>query len=103
MPLLPRRRGSEFCQLQWDRVQYSDEDGWFFRFIAKGGDEAEQELYVAALVEAGLVARADLGVKLLADGDAPQLVLASDVDLLAWPPVWAPPPELPLLIGVWVW
>ena len=36
----------------------------------------------------------------IADGDAPQLVLASDVDLVAWPPVWAPPPELPLAIAL---
>jgi site-specific recombinase XerD len=42
-------RGSEFCQLSWDRVQFSEEDGWYFRFVAKGGDEQEQELYAPAV------------------------------------------------------
>lgn len=42
-------RGSEFCQLTWERVQFSAEDGWYFRFIAKGGDEQEQELYGVAV------------------------------------------------------
>jgi integrase/recombinase XerD len=42
-------RGSEFCQLSWGRVQHSEEDGWYFTFTAKGGDEQTQELYGPAV------------------------------------------------------
>ena len=44
---------------------------------------AGREVTVAALAEAGLVERADLGVKLLADGDAPQGLVVRGVALSA--------------------
>jgi large subunit ribosomal protein L15 len=45
---------------------------WQIVGLAKLAAFAGREVSVAALVEAGVVERADLGVKLLADGDAPQ-------------------------------
>jgi site-specific recombinase XerC len=54
-------RGSEFCQLSWDRVQYSDEDGWYFHFTVKGGGEQEQELYAGAVTLAKMAFTARFG------------------------------------------
>lgn len=47
------------------------------------GAFAGREVTVAALAEAGLVDRTDLGVKLLADGDAPQGLVVRGVALSA--------------------
>jgi large subunit ribosomal protein L15 len=44
---------------------------------------AGREVSVASLVEAGVVPRADLGVKLLADGDAPQGLVVKGLALSA--------------------
>jgi large subunit ribosomal protein L15 len=56
---------------------------WQILSLEKLAAFAGREVTVAALVEAGLVARADLGVKLLADGDAPQGLVIKGVALSA--------------------
>ena len=56
---------------------------WQIVNLEKLGGFAGREVTVAALVEAGLVARADLGVKLLADGEAPQGLVVRGVALSA--------------------
>ena len=64
MPLIrrvPKRGFTNPFKVRWQIVS-----------LAKLAAFAGREVSVAALVEAGLVDRADLGVKLLADGDAPQ-------------------------------
>jgi large subunit ribosomal protein L15 len=56
---------------------------WQILSLEKLAAFAGREVTVAALVEAGLVARADFGVKLLADGDAPQGLVIKGVALSA--------------------
>jgi large subunit ribosomal protein L15 len=64
MPLIrrvPKRGFTNPYKVRWQIVSLEKLAGF-----------AGREVSVAALVEAGVVERADLGVKLLADGDAPQ-------------------------------
>jgi large subunit ribosomal protein L15 len=64
MPLIrrvPKRGFTNPFKVRWQIVS-----------LEKLAAFAGREVSVAALVEAGVVDRADLGVKLLADGDAPQ-------------------------------
>ena len=56
---------------------------WQIVALEKLGAFAGREVTVAALAEAGLVARTDLGVKLLADGEAPQGLVVRGVALSA--------------------
>ena len=64
MPLIrrvPKRGFTNPFKVRWQLVS-----------LEKLAAFAGREVSVAALVEAGVVDRADLGVKVLADGDAPQ-------------------------------
>ena len=75
MPLIrrvPKRGFTNPSKVRWQIVS-----------LAKLAAFAGREVTVAALKEAGLVARADLGVKLLADGDAPQGLVVRGVALSA--------------------
>jgi len=75
MPLIrrvPKRGFTNPFKVQWQIVS-----------LAKLAAFAGREVTVAALVEAGLAARADRGVKLLADGDAPQGLVVRGVALSA--------------------
>ncbi len=45
-------RAAELCQLKWGDLEYF-EKRWTARFIGKGGDPAEQELYADAVNAAG--------------------------------------------------
>ena len=56
---------------------------WQIVSLAKLAPFAGREVTVAALAEAGLVGRTDLGVKLLADGDAPQGLVVRGMALSA--------------------
>lgn len=56
---------------------------WQIVSLEKLAAFAGREVTVAALAEAGLVARTDRGVKLLADGDAPQGLVVRGVALSA--------------------
>ena len=56
---------------------------WQIVNLEQLGAFAGREVTVAALAEAGLVARTDLGVKLLADGEAPQGLVVRGVALSA--------------------
>jgi large subunit ribosomal protein L15 len=75
MPLIrrvPKRGFTNPFKVRWQIVS-----------LEKLAAFAGREVTVAALVEAGIVARADLGVKLLADGDAPQGLVVRGVALSA--------------------
>ena len=75
MPLIrrvPKRGFTNPFKVRWQLVS-----------LEKLAAFAGREVTVAALVEAGLAARADLGVKLLADGDAPQGLVVGGVALSA--------------------
>ncbi len=75
MPLIrrvPKRGFTNPYKVRWQIVN-----------LAKLGGFAGREVTVAALAEAGLVARTDLGVKLLADGEAPQGLVVRGVALSA--------------------
>jgi len=75
MPLIrrvPKRGFTNPYKVRWQIVN-----------LEKLGGFAGREVTVAALAEAGLVARADLGVKLLADGEAPQGLVVRGVALSA--------------------
>jgi len=75
MPLIrrvPKRGFTNPFKVRWQIVS-----------LEKLAAFAGREVTVAALVEAGLAARADLGVKLLADGDAPQGLVVRGVALSA--------------------
>ena len=75
MPLIrrvPKRGFTNPFKVRWQLVS-----------LEKLAAFAGREVTVAALVEAGLAARADLGVKLLADGDAPQGLVVRGVALSA--------------------
>jgi large subunit ribosomal protein L15 len=75
MPLIrrvPKRGFTNPYKVRWQIVS-----------LERLGPFAGREVTVAALVEAGLVARADLGVKLLADGEAPQGLVVRGVALSA--------------------
>lgn len=75
MPLIrrvPKRGFTNPFKVRWQIVS-----------LEKLGAFAGREVTVAALAEAGLVARTDLGVKLLADGEAPQGLVVRGVALSA--------------------
>jgi large subunit ribosomal protein L15 len=75
MPLIrrvPKRGFTNPFKVQWQIVN-----------LEKLGAFAGREVTVATLAEAGLVARTDRGVKLLADGDAPQGLVVRGVALSA--------------------
>jgi large subunit ribosomal protein L15 len=75
MPLIrrvPKRGFTNPYKVRWQIVS-----------LEKLGAFAGREVTVAALAEAGLVARTDLGVKLLADGEAPQGLVVRGVALSA--------------------
>ena len=75
MPLIrrvPKRGFTNPFKVRWQIVS-----------LEKLGAFAGREVTVAALHEAGLVARTDLGVKLLADGEAPQGLVVRGVALSA--------------------
>jgi len=75
MPLIrrvPKRGFTNPYKVRWQIVS-----------LEKLGAFAGREVTVAALAEAGLVARVDLGVKLLADGEAPQGLVVRGVALSA--------------------
>jgi len=75
MPLIrrvPKRGFTNPFKVRWQIVS-----------LEKLAAFAGREVSVASLVEAGVVHRADLGVKLLADGDAPQGLVVKGVALSA--------------------
>ncbi len=75
MPLIrrvPKRGFTNPFKVRWQIVS-----------LEKLAAFAGREVSVASLVEAGVVPRADLGVKLLADGDAPQGLVVKGVALSA--------------------
>jgi large subunit ribosomal protein L15 len=75
MPLIrrvPKRGFTNPFKVRWQIVS-----------LEKLAAFAGREVTVAALAEAGLVARTDVGVKLLADGDAPQGLVVRGVALSA--------------------
>jgi large subunit ribosomal protein L15 len=75
MPLIrrvPKRGFTNPFKVRWQIVS-----------LEKLGAFAGREVTVAALAEAGIVDRTDVGVKLLADGDAPQGLVVRGVALSA--------------------
>ena len=75
MPLIrrvPKRGFTNPYKVRWQIVS-----------LEKLAAFAGREVSVASLVEAGVVPRADLGVKLLADGEAPQGLVVRGVALSA--------------------
>jgi large subunit ribosomal protein L15 len=75
MPLIrrvPKRGFTNPFKVRWQIVS-----------LEKLGAFAGREVTVAALAESGIVDRTDVGVKLLADGDAPQGLVVRGVALSA--------------------
>jgi len=75
MPLIrrvPKHGFTNPSKVRWQIVNFE-----------KLGAFAGREVSVAALVEAGIVARGDVGVKLLADGEVPQGLVVKGLALSA--------------------
>jgi len=75
MPLIrrvPKRGFTNPAKVRWQIVN-----------LERLGDFAGREVTVAALAEAGVVGRTDIGVKLLAEGEAPQGLVVRGLALSA--------------------